>query len=78
MAPVTPWSMISETELCLFIIRVRSKYWRLWWTKIASEARLIRKGKVKEVVGKVTGNRKLEGEGKLISLTAKCRTPRAD
>jgi uncharacterized protein YjbJ (UPF0337 family) len=33
------------------------------------------KGKVKEVVGKVTGDSKLEGEGKAISSRAKCRTP---
>ena len=33
------------------------------------------KDKVKEVVGKVTGDSKLEGEGKaLISSRAKCRT----
>ena len=36
------------------------------------------KGKVKEVVGKVTDDSKLEGKAKLISLRAKCRTLLAD
>ena len=35
------------------------------------------KGKVKEVVGKVTGDSKLESEGKADQFKGKCRTPLA-
>jgi uncharacterized protein YjbJ (UPF0337 family) len=47
-----------------FIFRQRLNYWSpLWWTKIVPSAEQA-KGKVKEVVGKVTGDRKLASEGK--------------
>ena len=40
------------------------------WTRIAAQQA---KGKVKEVVGKATGDKKLEGEGKADKIGGKVR-----
>ena len=41
------------------------------WIKIVSKVRLNRPGKLKEVAGKVTGDSKLEGEGKADQVAGK-------
>jgi uncharacterized protein YjbJ (UPF0337 family) len=44
------------------------------WTRIASKVRQQAKGKVKEVAGKVSGDKKLEGEGKADKTGGKIRS----
>jgi uncharacterized protein YjbJ (UPF0337 family) len=50
----------------------RRKGWRLW-TRIRLRARRNRPGKVKEATGKVTGDAKLESEGKADTAAGKIR-----
>jgi uncharacterized protein YjbJ (UPF0337 family) len=65
----------SRRELRLFIVRLRSRLLELIVVdkdRIQGSAEQA-KGKVKEVVGKATGDSKLEGEGKADQLKGKVR-----